>query len=118
MIGTQVILTAYQAHLGRRAYYAIATIEKVYKNGNVVINGAQFKPSHDKRSFHKVGGHDAGFYRRNFYVVYDDETKAHIAENEAHANRQRRLRDVQAKIAGLRDLTEEQLTKIEEALIS
>jgi len=115
MIGTQVICARYEAHVGRVVYLTIATIEKVYKNGNVVIAGVHWRSNRDGRSFH-CAGKSSGFYNRSYYVVYDDETKAKVAENEAHFNRQRRLRDVQAKIANVRDLTEEQLAKIEEAL--
>lgn len=114
MIGTQVIRARYESHLGRVAYTTIATIEKIYKNGNVVIGGLQYKPSIDKQTFHSVG-RDDGFYRRSYYVVYDDEVKARIAEQEAFVSRQRRLRDVQAKLASLRDIDEERLAKLEEA---
>ena len=37
MIGTQVIKAQYQSHVGRVCYFTIATIDRVHKNGNVVI---------------------------------------------------------------------------------
>lgn len=113
MIGTQVIRAQYQSHIGRVAYFTTATIEKIHKNGNVIINGSQYRPSLDKRTFHLVA--KTSGYNRSFYVVYDDETKAKHAENEAHFERLRRLRDVQAKVANLHDISEERLAMLEEA---
>lgn len=114
MIGTQVIRAQYQSHTGRVCYFAIATIDRVHKNGNVVIAGEQYRPDRDGRSFSRVG-RSTGFFNRSFYVLYDDETKAKHAENEAFFGRRARLRTLQEKVANLHDISEERLAILEEA---
>lgn len=110
-VGDKVIRAAYQPHLGYVAYFTEATIEAIYKNGNVLIKGTQYRPTRDGKQFHRAG-RDLG-YNRSYFVLLDDDVRKRHAENVARQDRQRRLRALQDKVANLRDIDEARLAMLE-----
>lgn len=117
-VGTKVVIRT-ASSWGDPSYSAAITVAKVYKSGNLVLEGStqQWKP---RSTFGELVAWPTGadMWDRRAVILLNDKTRAEIAEVRARSKRADRLHKIVKRVERMKpdEITEAALDAIEAAL--